>query len=103
MTDEAIDIKANTVNFNSIGMGIIEACVFYFIFLAVDEMLLREYMIKNPNELYSDILSVFALGFFPFINLIFRKYRALLGNVIGIPVFAVIATVIAVIFFGYKG
>ena len=101
--DIKVEKKAGSNKTNNILIGIIEVSLFYFIALTIDEIMIREYRINNPSESYSAVLFIFAVIFFPLVNLFFRNFRALIGNVIGIPIFAFIFTAIAALFFGYRG
>ena len=102
-TDIKVEKKLGSIKTNTILIGIIEVSLFYFIAFTIDEMMIREYRIKHPTESYSAIIFIFSVIFFPLINLFFRNFRALIGNIIGIPIFAFIFTAIAALFFGYRG
>ena len=101
--DIKVENKAKSIKANSIVIGIMEVSLFYFIALAIDEMTIREYRINNPSESYSAVLFIFAVIFFPLVNLFLRNFRALIGNIIGIPIFAFVFTAFAALFFGYRG
>ena len=101
--DQKVEKKAESTETNNIVIGIMEVSLFYFLALAIDEIMIREYRINNPSESYSAVLFIFAVVFFPLVNLFLRNSRALIGNIIGIPIFALIFTAIAAMFFGYRG
>ena len=101
--DIKVEKKVESIKTNNIVIGIIEVSLFYFIALTIDEMIIRKYRIDNPSESYSAVLFIFAVIFFPLVNLFLRNFRALIGNIIGIPIFAFIFTAIAALFFGYRG
>ena len=101
--DLKVEKKAESTKTNNIVIGIMEVSLFYFLALAIDEMMIREYRINNPSESYSAVLFILAVIFFPLVNLFLWNFRALVGNIIGIPIFAFIFTAIAALFFGYRG
>lgn len=62
--DPKVEKKAESTKTNNIVIGIVEVSLFYFLVLAIDEMLIREYRINNPSESYSAVLFIFAVIFF---------------------------------------
>lgn len=85
---------------NSILTGIIENSLFIIVFTVIGEIILKDYdNLLDPYEFY---VTAFTLLFVPLLNLLFANFKALLGNIIGIPVFMVAFMILSALV-GYKG
>jgi len=86
---------------NTLVVGMIEGFVFTVIMIILGNTVLRPYQpIIDRYEIYYVAFQFLAV---PLLNLIFRNFRALAGNLIGIPLGFGILVLIASLFFGYRG
>jgi hypothetical protein len=89
-------IKANTVL-----TGIIENGLFVVIMMLLGSTVFRPY--QPVIDKYEPFYLAFQFLSVPLLNLLFKNFRALAGNLIGIPVGFIVPLFIASLFFGYKG
>jgi hypothetical protein len=86
---------------NTLVVGMIEGFVFTVIMIILGNTVFRPYqLIIDRYEIYYVTFQFLAV---PFLNLMFRNYRALAGNLIGIPLGYAIPLLIASLFFGHRG
>jgi len=91
----------NKTLYNTFVAGVIEGFVFTVIMLILGNTVFRPYQpIIDRYEIYYVAFQFLAV---PFLNLIFRNFKALAGNLTGILLGYAIPLLIASLFFGYRG
>lgn len=85
--EKTIEIK--DINFNCIFTGIIENSVFIFI-----GSVLLNLIFRNDYSPYVPLICAFQVFLIPLINLFFKNYEAVKGNLIGIFIAFFLATVL---------
>jgi hypothetical protein len=98
--DIKIEKKVGGIKTNTILIGIIESSIFTVIMIILGSTILRKYQpIIDQYELF---YLAFQFLFVPLLNLLCKNYKALGGNIIGIPIGLGSFMMIAVLF-GYRG
>jgi threonine/homoserine efflux transporter RhtA len=86
---------------NTVFIGIIEGIIFILIMLILGNTVFKPY--QHIIDQYELFYVAFQFLSVPFLNLLFKNYKALKGNIIGILVGFVGPIMIAALFFGYRG
>ena len=91
---------------NSILAGVLENCVFLFLSVVIYHLVLINYVRAGYDFLGTFTFFVIEALVIPCVNLLFRNYRAAIGNILGIGVYFLIGAllmVFAAMFLGYRG
>ena len=86
---------------NTVLAGVIENSVFVLAMVILGSTVFKPY--QPVIDQYESLYVAFQFLSIPLLNLLFRNYKALIGNMIGIPVGFMGPLLIASLFFGYKG